>query len=483
MSAPGDFVFVKYTDAPVKLVIDNTEPVTITTGDKRRPARRFNSFLLENPHDRPIAVVLYVGEGDFDSQIIQGEVSVVPGVRGVDGQWRDDTRYSVSAFIEPLGDSATAYLPENPIYQSSAVPVVGDYITPGENLIAHAYRVSTSECRLQFFDSRCRLVRERSDLNLTWNSGISGMGNVSGGPADIAWHPRAGWLVLLSGNHTNPFQNAGIASVGPGAKIVRVDRGRPATSASACDTMCVGAGGLVYVVLRNATVVVYDPVSWDQVNEFKLPAPLAGGQGRLRWDADQEVFWFCKSGNELHKLSSTFQHIDMVDHPASTNMFNPQGFAVNGGYVWARTGSATGSHPLGVYPIYTVQRTVELSISQGSRACRDFSNMVWRAEDAPLIDADVTLARVGNSVLVTGEVIKAAIMAVTGRSVGDDYLDHVYAFEYSSGKAGLRSYIKQTGGRSFSAAGIADAFSVEFPAEVKLTIDDGLPLGSQFLTV
>lgn len=92
----GDYIYCKFSDRPVRVMVDS-EPVEMMTGDHWRPAGGFENFEVENRDpENPVAVVFTVGRGDYSRQIIQGEVTISPGIRGADGAFVDDTRSTLA---------------------------------------------------------------------------------------------------------------------------------------------------------------------------------------------------------------------------------------------------------------------------------------------------------------------------------------------------------------------------------------------------
>lgn len=92
----GDFIFLKFADRPIVVIINGGESsgsrVIMEAGDKYRPGA-FQSFEIENTDpDRPAQIVMTVGRGDYNRQIIQGEVVVDPRVKTADGSFVTDQR-------------------------------------------------------------------------------------------------------------------------------------------------------------------------------------------------------------------------------------------------------------------------------------------------------------------------------------------------------------------------------------------------------
>jgi hypothetical protein len=76
------------------------EPVEMVAGDKLRQPTRFNTFKVENRSTQhTVYLMVVVGRGDYDSQIIRGEVAVNPRLRTASGELREDSRYWLSLYL------------------------------------------------------------------------------------------------------------------------------------------------------------------------------------------------------------------------------------------------------------------------------------------------------------------------------------------------------------------------------------------------
>ena len=99
-------------------------------------------------------------------------------------------------------------------------------------------------------------------------------------------------------------------------------------------------------------------------------------------------------------------------------------------------------------------------------------------EQLPQVTADITLSEVMGSVIVSGEVIKAAIEYYYKRRAPDDYLDHVYQFGASRDENGLPFKTINSGNRTFAASAFNDEFGITLPGQVVLVVDNELELGA-----
>jgi len=92
----GDFIFIIDCGHTLDVLLGNQGRAIAVPGAMIRPPQRFPKFALRNPDpERPAFVRMIVGEGSYTSQIIQGEVTVNPGIRGENGQFVDDTRSTI----------------------------------------------------------------------------------------------------------------------------------------------------------------------------------------------------------------------------------------------------------------------------------------------------------------------------------------------------------------------------------------------------
>lgn len=104
----GDYIYCKYADRPV-IVALGEGPVAMESGDKYRP-RPFDSFTVENrDKTRPLTVVLTVGQGDFNRQIVQGELTTKTGIYRADGTFQQDTRFDIDLFLGITDDTREEY--------------------------------------------------------------------------------------------------------------------------------------------------------------------------------------------------------------------------------------------------------------------------------------------------------------------------------------------------------------------------------------
>lgn len=114
----GDYIYLKFADRAIDVIINGGRSgqtrVNMEAGDKYRPGP-FEAFEVVNPDpDNAAQVIFTVGEGDYNRQIVQGEITSLPVVRRADGSFADDSRGTVSivAFMKETGIVRTLGAPE-----------------------------------------------------------------------------------------------------------------------------------------------------------------------------------------------------------------------------------------------------------------------------------------------------------------------------------------------------------------------------------
>lgn len=481
VDAAGDFIFCSFAERPFRIIIDG-QPLTVRVGDKLRPEKRFRNFQIENLDDsNPVAVTLVVGEGDYNSQIIQGEVTVNPGVRGADGRWRDDTRRDLEGIIWPV-DMGKNFSAGETLYQSAAVLMASndeDWISYNETeklVVAVSKGNDVGDDGLaKYFDPKLGLIGTKVlDYSTTRipsgaPDGAENWGTFNTTAADVVAY-KDGFLVCSAGNYASGSPMAVFYTDGTGLSGVKKfgsANGRNLISMAVSDD-------LIYCLFSDGEVAAIDingnaHGSWATDN--------AGYDGDIR--AYGGFFYLRYLNRTIKKMDSEFNAVATWD---STNWdvgFESGGFSVVEGLYYAKSDS---SEHLRAVPMSDITSPITLA-AEVEAECSRFVELTWRQEDLPLIDADLEVTRNGDRITVRGECIKAVLTAMTGRVVQGDYLDAVFAFEYVTGEAWHRKVSRNSGGRSFAGADIADDFTMTLPTRVRLRVDDTLELSDPQLTL
>lgn len=455
LKAAGDFLFVKFCEREVFMDIKDREgrsdgKTAIITGDFRRPPSGVNEIDLENPNpDAPVAVVLYVGFGEFDRRIIQGEITVNPGLRNAAGQWVDDTttdfdlrvsvgntetyqfaveetvesapigvpRYDISGWMEAddgrvflMREDKNTYVSED--WPNKEFKDTGLFLGHGpglqigrELIFPEGYQ---GYVRFNVFDAATLKARRTIYSGIKW--GGSGQ------------NPQLKGMVLLP---------TGLIAVshdsGEGNNISIVDQSGNVVKRIETDISFLN-GGIIekdgYLMASSGRFADGYAKAWDARTLEPVPFPAGvvpnDAISELHLMAADKRYWFTAWSGDLLKVAI-------------------EQFKI----------TATGT-------------------AAGCGAARMFK------ETREETSANIYVERVdAGTVLMSGETIRACLEFYAGRPVRLDYLDFVYAFkaENINGFAGRKI---SAGGQSFLAAGIEDDFVMEFPQRVTLTLREGI---------
>lgn len=489
----GDFLFCKFSDRPLIVNIQDDQgtsdgPVEVKNGSMRRPPNGISVIEVTNPDPvNACAVVFFIGKGDFDDKIIQGEVTVTPGVRRADGVFIEDTRRDMTGIIWPVD--------------------MGKDVKQGETLYQTAQNLpdSTREDWFSFDESRGQfLVVSKGDglgapgiaqyYDLTLKPAGSfeveyGVTRIpSGAPDGQDWGPfnttatdvvayKGGLLICARGNYSSGSHRALFYSPdGLGLSGV-VDFGR-----SGNDFLSVAVkGDLAYCLFENGEIrAVNEAGQTVEVHQIST-TDGAGTFSRFRYHAGR--FYVSFGGDELVEYDTDFNLItvrDCDDWDARDGADSKtDGFAVVAGLYMSKS---TSNQRAKAVPLDDIYSPITLA-AEVEEACSGFTELTWRPDQLPWIDADLVVTRVGDRVRLQGEVIKAAIEALTGRLVEGDYMDSVYSFEFIAGDVWNRKVSRNSGARTFKGVGIDDDFEVTLPTRFKITVDDRLQLSDPLLTL
>lgn len=455
--APGAFLYLKFADREIQAVVtgeDGTQSrIRMVTGDFTRPGGGISEVELVNPDPaNACAAVVTIGDGEFDRKIIQGEVTISPGIRGADGQFVDDTRSTLRlraaiGNIEPRSYVDTEVIAESdPGDNQTTVPTVMD-------------------------DGRVLACDSNGDgwrINRNW-------------PNDSAWEP------LLSGLGDGPglqrgaelWVPSGMDVPGIGKRmVIRVydaatlqfrrqlvtgaTWGGIGSNPSVGNLVELPGGrlGLVHVNnmdtkknqlsildqdLNLVTAHVWNSARWAIVRNgvIHLSAALLRSSSCRLFDAQTLV--------ELNSSEFQFSNIN-------------EWFI---GVAWSKNGIIAGDYPMTERAVEDI--TISASGSVTSCAGGGFLKQ-------PQVDtrAELYTQRLDDGrVLMSGELLRAILEIYTGRYMPENYLDYIYRVR-AENLNGISPRTIDSGGQSFLAAGIEDDASATFPQTVEITIREGL---------
>lgn len=486
VDAAGDFIFCSFADRPFRIIIDG-DPVTVRVGDKLRPEKRFRNFQIENlDSENPLAVTLVVGEGDYNSQIIQGEITVSPGVRGGDGTFRDDTRTTIEMDVHPyrtnsvlIGQNERRYRIEdftrfypNPInaepYETQpCVGTVGGklgsqglFIVFAKGAIADQFGVQSSFSNVWLVDSRLGIVTEkRLGYDLVPGSSNGSMCAYNGqlfGVGDASTNADAGAVYNAETGQTI-FVPSELSS-----KICATPLGILVASDAGADPW--------WLIDEDGNVI----------QQGTIPA---GGRARAVWSEYHQAV-ASQYGNKVRVFPEWFDSSDtgMVELGGSAQLghLHGHGFALFGEMVVAP--ADTVHEPTvpdeSILATQLEDVTAPAGVEVVPAGCA-LDATTWRYYEGGDTDANISVLGAAPHAVISGELVRYFLERWFNGRVADDYLDHVFYAEFPTPQhAGARMQ-KSSGGQTFAAVGIADQFIGRFPGKVRITIDNGLTVYGQ----
>ena len=466
VQAGGDFVFCKFADRDIKVIIQNS-PRTMRAGSKWRPAGGFEAgdVIVQNLDPvNPVAVVLTIGVGDFDDQIIHGEVTVNPGIRGRDGVFIDDTRSTVRLSAAFGNITPQSYIAGQLIRVPGGAPNELARVTVLDNK------------RLLFSDSDgdgWTLVDDWPDSLA--GQPIVGLGHGCGtlvGPE--LWVPEGqnlpgvGKRVVL-----NVYDAATLAK----RRSVPTEILWDGTGANP------QIGWAAYLPASDAVAVwatspdgFFHFVGRDGAKKRSSVPRGVANRGRNGAVLRQGVLHAMKSPNNNNGDCAAFDEKTLQELDWDTANKLPDIELNSGGAALTPRDTLilTDTYLYAEYPMAVKEfaiTDVTISASGSVSACAGSGR--FKAGQVDTI-AELYTQRLENGrVLASGQLLRAVLEIYAGRYMPNDYLDYIYAVK-ADNLNGISPRVIDAGGQSFAAAGIADDAAGTFPQTIEITLREGL---------
>jgi hypothetical protein len=459
----GDFIYCKFSDGEIRVVI-NGKSTNMESGDERRSGDGtvFRGVNLINETAVDKAVVFVIGFGSFNRRIVQGNVSIEPILRSADGTTKADTRYDLDVSLNPYNLETTPYEAGEVIRATSGVLVDAsssqdEFLTPNPDGTLWAVYVGNNDDFNTFrWNPKTGLfLGELSNYDLRFPPG--------GGPRTTFFN-KSGTLFYV-----NAEGNAYICT--PNSDGVdftfEANLQRPGGTFKFASTDF--AENVIYCVNNDAFVVVYDLDTFAFKREFQVTFNVGStASGFFDNATDQLVF---ANIGDIWRFVDKFTGVQQSAKSAGFDIYKSSEQYVQG--------NGNEVFEVGISGVTATLR---------KRALKDFETKAeffavrpecvisasLRNFQAIQTTANITVEKTLNGVLVSGEVIKAALEFYFGRSMPVEYLDHVYYFDSSNN--GFKAV--SSGNKTFLAANIDDNFAIRTPTNLIIKLDNDIELGA-----
>lgn len=475
------YLFCKYADRDIRVSIAGDEIVMRAGSYQEFPPLRGEDsdiqFYNEDP-ENPASVIFVTGVGTYDEKLVRGEITVAPGVRKADGRFVDDTRFTISAEVNPVYGYDGEQVAIGDIVQS--LPFVGQgnfsalqtkygefHWDAGSLIVAVGSIVS---------DER-GLFRINDDLSGWTKITLDGDPfEVQSPPPFTPCPPCDGYYLRRS----NASFKQRIYTYDPVQQTnVEVFRAPWDVGAMTYDPV----RDEVYVIpavlagIKVCRVYRVSGLSGEFLREVDLShvwqSGVVNSPNYIRFDPEAREFTLGEdktSGSNVAQLDEDFNLIQVYQlDPLNGN-------ATGGGLELIKRGDffyGSGEDDGDVLKVAATDSQLTLKGFASSVGC-DVS-LLDESYDAVRTTAAVTLTSERGRVKVTGQVIKAFLELFYRTKIGTSYLDHVYAATFYSPVSG--AVVESVGGQSVTLdrLNVEDDFSIYFPSRVDLVIDSNLP--------
>jgi len=456
--APGEFMYLAFADREILAIVtgqDGTQSrLKMVTGDFTKPAGGIEEVELVNPDpNNACAVTVIIGAGEFDRKIIQGEVTITPGIRGADGQFVDDTRSTVRLRVAIGNIEPREYVAGDLI----STTTVGDKfhvctVLPGERLLVAAAQNNRY--------GEFKLVRNYRSAP-TVEDVVGDFGLAQG--AVIGAELVMPGVVLIGGTWFLQIRRYDAVTLQQRAAITT-------------DIVCVfqftwGIWAATYApesghfwVGHHNDIRILDPADGALVKTIEGGGGTAGliyRNGIVHRVATDGNIFACYDAVTMQEVS-----IEAATLPDRGGPYDYGGGAFDDDHDEVVTSGLSDDD---VVRVAVEDITITASGSVTSCAGGGF------LKSSPIdTQAEIYTQRLDDGrVLMSGEILRAALEIYTGRYMPANYLDYVYRVR-AENLNGISPRTVDSGGKSFLAAGIPDDASGTFPQTLEITLREGL---------
>ncbi|WP_432209985.1 hypothetical protein [Marinobacter alkaliphilus] len=461
------YIFCQFADRPIKVKIAG-KTVTMRAGGYQEfePLTGPNARVeFENTDpDNPAAVIFILGTGTYDEKIIRGEVSITPVLKNADGTTKTDTRYTLEVDLVPTKLTTVTYQADDVIDSVDLRPLVeadgeffqgvydGHVFKVGENIAVAVTNNAANDGEVLIFGKNMNLI---TTVNLALDYQRT----------DSAWHPKLGYLTVRDDANTEIKKANSDQSF---TTIFTADY----TITSFCWVEKTNNFLLYYE--RQGLVEEYND-GFGLVRSFSV-VPVTGENSCIRYNKDRDSIWF-KYGNVSSLQELDYDSLAEITNREFPDLPNIKSFCPVNNLLFAATESLA---PNG-YQARTLykQALVDFSTKPVFKAVRAGCGVVdglYVSQGTAQVFAALEVTELQTGIKVSGELVRAALEWYFRRKMGNQYLDHVYAVDFSRDENGLNFKPVSTGNETFKRANVADDFATLLPGRVVITIDNELPV-------
>lgn len=473
--AVGEFLFVTEAVVEFKATLGG-KSFKLQEGDHIR-VEEFRDVELHNlSSSNALTVTVVIGYGEFDRRVVNGTVTMLPGVLRADGSYEADTRQELALYVHPT-------------YAQNALSAQGDMGVLRN--INDEYTGVSDEIKSACWDERNKVlyVLDYDGLQFTIVRKYDQYANFLGSDSfpqvghgattgqqiqakQIA--ARDGYLYVATRDGSNEVNDGSIwrcpalmiaSPLGWSKWYERAGNWPGDSPASYVDHgLEITASGTIVGGDLSEDIYEVDP---DTDETLRV---LNTGYSGTQWTftiglaGEPVILWADKVRHHEWGTSGVVSGYDLNTNinMAAAPMFIA-GALIVAAFEWSPS----------EYKLYRVKQTDDgviltgLALPVADRQCACLAKLLKRnVQPMAETSGDIAIAREDGRMRVSGEVIKMALEWYGG-PVPSDYLDHVF-FISADG-------VQKGGGQnSFKRLGIEDDFALDLPGVVRLTVDNDL---------
>jgi len=476
----GEFVYCKFSDGSIRVVI-NGKSTLMESGDERRSGGSsvFRGVTLINDTENTKTITFVIGFGKFDRKIIQGNITIQPGVRKADGSFSNDERRKISLAIFPkplfaprsfgpgdlinsdqrLGESLSNYSP----------PPGSEFgFSPKKTAVAsNHFQKSICTFATAFSpDYMCYLVFSGYEDKI--GSVIYTEYKPGGNTATVMGYLNNGTILIsdsgvLGSDDTNDVALMRFPDTARGAAVVQT-----ALPTVIGDQFAKGIFEFkdkIHVAFRNRSTDEEGLYIFDQSFNILERIDIAGPDGKA-WASDgNKIYSLTTTGSIQERKTDDFSVIATYALPTR----NIKGITLlNNRLQFYKTAYGVLDWLYDEYILVNYSITGDFYAGSALGGCPNISRK------PKIYDTGANINYIDGpdgGRVYSGEIVKAVLdVLASNKQVSSDYKDHVYSMLVAGDPlAGFQSK-----GATMAAAGIEDNFTITLPGTVTIEIDNGL---------